>query len=137
MAVVGPSRHSRLSVSMSVMPGAGAGGHQAILAAAQPYYHPQHGHQPAAAPAHTQDVQPDRPIGYGAFGVVWSIVLTLPPTATASSGQGNGLPLHAVRFHSPVRVRAVSIRYFATVRWPPSDGENPGLLESLPFGNSL
>uniref|UniRef100_A0A1B6GG47 Mitogen-activated protein kinase n=1 Tax=Cuerna arida TaxID=1464854 RepID=A0A1B6GG47_9HEMI len=74
MAVVGPSRHSRLSVSMSVMPGAGAAGHQqAILAAAQPYYHPQHAHQPAAAPAHTQDVQPDRPIGYGAFGVVWAV----------------------------------------------------------------
>lgn len=66
MAVVGPSRHSRLSVSMSVMPG---GGHQqAILAAAQPYYHPPHGHP---TPASTQDVQPDRPIGYGAFGVVW------------------------------------------------------------------
>jgi nemo like kinase len=45
-----------------------AGGQQGGLHAAQPYYHPQH----AAAPAHTQEqVQPDRPIGYGAFGVVW------------------------------------------------------------------
>lgn len=74
MAVVGPSRHSRVSVSMSLMQGGGggAGGHQqAILAAAQPYYHPQHAHQTPATPALTQDVQPDRPIGYGAFGVVW------------------------------------------------------------------
>lgn len=45
-----------------------AGGQQGGLHGAQPYYHPQH----AAAPAHTQEqVQPDRPIGYGAFGVVW------------------------------------------------------------------
>lgn len=75
MAVVGPSRHSRVSVSMSLMQGgaAGTGAHQqAILAAAQPYYHPQHAHQTPATPGgHTQDVQPDRPIGYGAFGVVW------------------------------------------------------------------
>lgn len=73
MAVVGPSQHSRVSVSMSLMQGGGtgAGGHQqAILAAAQPYYHPQHAHQTSTTPAHT-DVQPDRPIGYGAFGVVW------------------------------------------------------------------
>ncbi len=34
----------------------------AILAAAQPYYH---------APVSPQEFQPDRPIGYGAFGVVW------------------------------------------------------------------
>lgn len=73
MAVVGPTRHSRvsMSVSMSFMQGAAgptAGGQQGGLHAAQPYYHPQH----AAAPAHTQEqVQPDRPIGYGAFGVVW------------------------------------------------------------------
>lgn len=74
MAVVGPSRHSRvsMSVSMSLMQGGGGGGghQQAILAAAQPYYHPQH--TPATPThSHTQDVQPDRPIGYGAFGVVW------------------------------------------------------------------
>ena len=77
MAVVGPSRHSRvaMSVSMSLMQGGGGGGghQQAILAAAQPYYHPQHPHQTPATPTHTntQDVLPDRPIGYGAFGVVW------------------------------------------------------------------
>lgn len=35
---------------------------QAILTAAQPFYHP---------PVTVQDIQPDRPIGYGAFGVVW------------------------------------------------------------------
>ena len=34
----------------------------AILSAAAPYYQP---------PVVPQDVQPDRPIGYGAFGVVW------------------------------------------------------------------
>ncbi|CAB3401703.1 unnamed protein product [Caenorhabditis bovis] len=34
----------------------------AILAAAQPFYQPP-----------VQDTQPDRPIGYGAFGVVWSV----------------------------------------------------------------
>ncbi|WKY01848.1 hypothetical protein Q1695_015676 [Nippostrongylus brasiliensis] len=34
----------------------------AILAATQPFY-----------PAPVQDAQPDRPIGYGAFGVVWSV----------------------------------------------------------------
>jgi nemo like kinase len=32
------------------------------IAAAAPYYQP---------PNIPQDVQPDRPIGYGAFGVVW------------------------------------------------------------------
>ncbi|KAL1417614.1 hypothetical protein MTO96_026671 [Rhipicephalus appendiculatus] len=37
---------------------------QAILTAAQPFYHP---------PVTVQDIQPDRPIGYGAFGVVWSV----------------------------------------------------------------
>lgn len=35
----------------------------AILAATHPVYH----HSPVPA----QDIQPDRPIGYGAFGVVW------------------------------------------------------------------
>lgn len=37
--------------------------HQAILAAAQPFY-------PSPA-INIQDMQPDRAIGYGAFGVVW------------------------------------------------------------------
>lgn len=61
-----------MSLSMSMMQGTASaaggalGGQQA--GGLQPYYHPQH----AAAPAHTQEqVQPDRPIGYGAFGVVW------------------------------------------------------------------
>lgn len=67
MAVVGPTRHSR--VSMSLVQGSGHQG--AILAAAQPYYHPQQHHQSPTTPS--QDVQPDRPIGYGAFGVVWAV----------------------------------------------------------------
>ncbi|GAB0093850.1 hypothetical protein DMENIID0001_090350 [Sergentomyia squamirostris] len=63
-AVGGPTRQSRvsMSVSMSLVQGGAAGAPQgAILAAAAPYYQP---------PAVPQDVQPDRPIGYGAFGVV-------------------------------------------------------------------
>uniref|UniRef100_A0A182NMG7 Uncharacterized protein n=1 Tax=Anopheles dirus TaxID=7168 RepID=A0A182NMG7_9DIPT len=52
-----------MSVSMSLVQGGAAGAPQgAILAAAAPYFQP---------PAVPQDVQPDRPIGYGAFGVVW------------------------------------------------------------------
>lgn len=64
-AVSGPARHSRvsMSVSMSLMQGGAQSAPQgAILAAAAPYYQ---------APAIPTDVQPDRPIGYGAFGVVW------------------------------------------------------------------
>lgn len=57
MAVVGPSRGGARG-SMSVMQGAG----QAVVTGAQSYYHP---------PPPSQDLQPDRPIGYGAFGVVW------------------------------------------------------------------
>lgn len=64
-AVGGPTRQSRVSMSVSmslVSQGGAAGAPQgAILAAAAPFYQP-----PAV-----QDVQPDRPIGYGAFGVVW------------------------------------------------------------------
>lgn len=62
-AVGGPTRQSRvsMSVSMSLVQG-GAAPQGAILAAAAPFYQP---------PAVPQDVQPDRPIGYGAFGVVW------------------------------------------------------------------
>ncbi|XP_056636049.1 serine/threonine-protein kinase NLK isoform X1 [Diorhabda carinulata] len=76
MAVAVPNCHSRvsMSVSMSLMQGTAGpttgAGQQGGLHGAQPYYHPQH----AAAPAHTQEqVQPDRPIGYGAFGVVWAV----------------------------------------------------------------
>lgn len=64
MAAVGAqSRHSRvsMSVSMSLVQG-GAAPQGAILSAAAPYYQ---------TPAIPHDVQPDRPIGYGAFGVVW------------------------------------------------------------------
>ncbi|XP_037934919.1 serine/threonine-protein kinase NLK-like [Teleopsis dalmanni] len=58
------SARTSMSVSMSLVQGGAAGGapQGAILAAAAPYYQP---------PAVPQDVQPDRPIGYGAFGVVW------------------------------------------------------------------
>uniref|UniRef100_A0A182X6V7 Protein kinase domain-containing protein n=1 Tax=Anopheles quadriannulatus TaxID=34691 RepID=A0A182X6V7_ANOQN len=54
---------------MSLVQGGAAGAPQgAILAAAAPYFQP---------PAVPQDVQPDRPIGYGAFGVVckWKIIV--------------------------------------------------------------
>lgn len=63
-AVSGPARHSRvsMSVSMSLMQGTPTASQGAILAAAAPYYQ---------TPAIPTDVQPDRPIGYGAFGVVW------------------------------------------------------------------
>lgn len=54
-----------MSVSMSIVQGGaqqqGAQVGAAILAAAAPYYQP----------AVSQDIVPDRPIGYGAFGVVW------------------------------------------------------------------
>lgn len=50
-----------MSVSMSIVQGGAAAQQGAILAAAAPYYQP----------AVSQDVVPDRPIGYGAFGVVW------------------------------------------------------------------
>ncbi|CAG2100704.1 unnamed protein product, partial [Medioppia subpectinata] len=90
MAVVGPQCRSGSSVAMNAMNGAnnrhssvstsshnsavsnGSVGHSlhtqhnAILAAAQPFYSTNHS-------INTQDMQPDRPIGYGAFGVVWSV----------------------------------------------------------------
>ncbi|KAL7047925.1 hypothetical protein ACKWTF_003151 [Chironomus riparius] len=63
MAAVGPSHRSRVSMSLQ-----GGGVAQSatgtVLAAAAPYYQP---------PNIPQDVQPDRPIGYGAFGVVWAV----------------------------------------------------------------
>lgn len=63
-AVSGPARQSRvsMSVSMSIVQGGAAAQQGAILAAAAPYYQ---------QPPVSQDVIPDRPIGYGAFGVVW------------------------------------------------------------------
>nr|XP_018915588.1 PREDICTED: serine/threonine-protein kinase NLK [Bemisia tabaci] len=74
MAVIGPRRHSRVSVSMPLMQDAGTGSHQAPAhAAAQSFFHPQQAHQPPASATRAQDMQPDRPIGYGAFGVVWAV----------------------------------------------------------------
>lgn len=55
-----------MSVSMSLVQGGAAAQQGAILAAAAPYYQP----------AVSQDVVPDRPIGYGAFGVVWYVLNT-------------------------------------------------------------
>ncbi|KAK9873356.1 hypothetical protein WA026_022161 [Henosepilachna vigintioctopunctata] len=75
MAAVGASRHSgvTMSVSMNFIQGA-TGPTTGGQHAAQPFYNPRH----AATPAHTQEqVQPDRPIGYGAFGVVWSTLESL------------------------------------------------------------
>lgn len=59
MAVVGHRHSGRQMMAYH----GGAASHNAILAAAAtvPYYQP----------VIQQDVQPDRPIGYGAFGVVW------------------------------------------------------------------
>lgn len=67
-AVSGPTRQSRvsMSVSMSLVGGVANANANAILAAAAPY-----GQVPYQPPAVSQDIQPDRPIGYGAFGVVW------------------------------------------------------------------
>lgn len=49
--------------SMRVLPH-GASSHHAVLAAATPFYHTNNDNQ---------ETKPDRPIGYGAFGVVWSV----------------------------------------------------------------
>ena len=57
MAVVG-----HRSRQIMAFHGATAPSSHAILAASVPYYQ-------SVVPQ--QDVQPDRPIGYGAFGVVW------------------------------------------------------------------
>jgi len=64
MAVVGPScRSNSRHMSMTTLNPA-PHQHQAILAAAQPF-------AAYSTAINIQDVQPDRPIGYGAFGVVW------------------------------------------------------------------
>lgn len=78
------SRRLNMSVSMSLMQGTAppnsgatqggtASSHNAsVHAASQPPQYYQMQHATAAAPSHNQEqVQPDRPIGYGAFGVVW------------------------------------------------------------------
>ncbi|VDP52013.1 unnamed protein product [Heligmosomoides polygyrus] len=54
-----PIPHQVLAMQQQQLPQA-AHVSNAILAATQPFY-----------PAPVQDAQPDRPIGYGAFGVVW------------------------------------------------------------------
>ncbi|KAK5983226.1 Mitogen-activated protein kinase, partial [Trichostrongylus colubriformis] len=56
-----PTPHQVLQMQQQQLPQA-AHVSNAILAATQPFY-----------PAPVQDTQPDRPIGYGAFGVVWSV----------------------------------------------------------------
>lgn len=64
MAVVGArtNRHNIMA-----FPGmTAATSQQAIIAATQTFYHP---------PITSQDIQPDRPIGYGAFGVVWYVLI--------------------------------------------------------------
>ncbi|XP_025423481.1 serine/threonine-protein kinase NLK [Sipha flava] len=75
MAVVGPSRHSR--VSMSLMQGSTngpVGNHQQASASQQFFHAQQQSHHAAqSATAHSVDYKPDRPIGYGAFGVVWAV----------------------------------------------------------------
>ena len=64
MAFVGPScRSNARNIAMTTSSPA-LHQHQAILAAAQPF-------AAYSTPINIQDVQPDRPIGYGAFGVVW------------------------------------------------------------------
>ncbi|XP_064620351.1 serine/threonine-protein kinase NLK-like [Lineus longissimus] len=60
MAVIG-ERHTRQIMAFH---GAVASQHAILAAATVPYYQP-------VVPA--RDAQPDRPIGYGAFGVVWSV----------------------------------------------------------------
>lgn len=88
MAAVGPTRQSRvsMSVSMSLVQGGAAGASAAtgtVLGKSFTHYRLHHSllnvarlHTAAAAPYYQapnipQDVQQDRPIGYGAFGVVW------------------------------------------------------------------
>ena len=62
MAVVGHRGHSRQIMAFHTP----ASSHNAILAAAStvPYF------TPVVSPS---EMQPDRPIGYGAFGVVWAV----------------------------------------------------------------
>lgn len=60
MAVVG----SRVSQQMRALQNVNNHSQHATLAAAQPFYH-------SNANTQVQETKPDRPIGYGAFGVVW------------------------------------------------------------------
>ena len=64
MAVVGSRTSSRhLSMASSMQSQSHQQQHQAILVPAQTFY--------SAAPVNVTTEVPDRPIGYGAFGVVW------------------------------------------------------------------
>lgn len=58
MALVG----SLISQKMRVLQNVTNSSQRAALAAAQPFYHSNE---------NSQESKPDRPIGYGAFGVVW------------------------------------------------------------------
>ncbi|CAG0894722.1 unnamed protein product [Darwinula stevensoni] len=84
MAVVGP-RHTRTS-NLMAFPGPAAPNPQpsnptaAVLAAnhhggSASYFHNNSMGPPASSSSNSSsaDLQPDRPIGYGAFGVVWSV----------------------------------------------------------------
>ncbi|XP_041456883.1 serine/threonine-protein kinase NLK2-like isoform X1 [Lytechinus variegatus] len=66
MAVCG----SRISHSQMAFANGSSSAHdRAILSATQSYYQPS----PAASSVPRREFEPDRPIGYGAFGVVWSV----------------------------------------------------------------
>ena len=90
MAVVGPSRHSR--VSMPPMPVSMMQGGGGSLSSVQQFYHPSNhpNNHPSSHPTShqnsqpTHDFLPDRPIGYGAFGIVWWVhsKFVLPYLAT-------------------------------------------------------
>jgi anti-sigma factor RsiW len=60
---------------MSLMQGSTngpVGNHQQASASQQFFHAQQQSHHAAqSATAHSVDYKPDRPIGYGAFGVVW------------------------------------------------------------------
>jgi len=62
----GSSRSHSIGMSSNGMSSHGHNQHNAILAAAQPFYSNNNC-------VNIQDIQPDRPIGYGAFGVVWYV----------------------------------------------------------------
>lgn len=130
MAAVGPTRQSRvsMSVSMSLVQGGAAGASAAgtVLGMSSSsfarYYHVSLNRvfifslssqsKPAAAaapyyqaPNIPQDVQPDRPIGYGAFGVVWWVSLFI--------SSGSRVNLHCiVRQQRASRVACVWEKHF-------------------------
>ncbi|KAG2464351.1 NLK kinase, partial [Polypterus senegalus] len=56
----------------AALAGGGPGGGAATVVASAAPQQPQHIHPGSEAP-NAADLEPDRPIGYGAFGVVWSV----------------------------------------------------------------